>query len=118
MRAAGRRRDGGAATVLATSLVGLLVFAAVALVWVSGLVADHRTAQAAADLAALAGAEAIQQGHAACGAAGDIARANGASLRTCAVSGDEVRVTVTVRSAALGGLRPDVSARAHAGPAA
>ena len=111
-----RGAERGAATVLATALAGALMFVAVATVWLAGLVADHRTAQAAADLAALAGARAVQHGRPACAEAAAVAGDNGSSVVSCAVSGDDVRVVVDVRTRALLGVRPRVTARAHAGP--
>ena len=65
-----RRGDGarraGAGSVLAVAMLGLLVTVTVAAAGVVGIVATHRTAQSAADLAALAGAAALQDGGDAC----------------------------------------------------
>ena len=53
------RADDGAGSVLAVAMMGLLVTVAVAVGGVVGVVATHRTAQSAADLAALAGATVV-----------------------------------------------------------
>ena len=101
--------------VVSTAVLGVLVVVAVAATGAVGVVAAHRTAQAAADLSALAGAGALQDGRSACGRASVIARRNGASLRRCQVSGWEVAVVV-VDTARLPGGALDLSARSRAGP--
>lgn len=79
-------------------------------------VARHR-AQAAADFAALAGAQDAYLGdHAACGRAGDWARANDAHLRSCVRDGLTVTVTVEVTSTSASALVGTVGATARAGP--
>ncbi|MGZ4494651.1 MAG: hypothetical protein ACXVWU_08130, partial [Nocardioides sp.] len=67
-------------------------------------------------LAALAGAAALQAAGDGCAAARDVARANGAALERCAVSGDEVEVTATRLLAVpvIGGVT--VRGRARSGP--
>ena len=118
----GRRRCGrphqedGAATVLAVSMLGLLVTVAVAAGGVVGVVAAHRAAQSAADLAALAGATALQDGRDACGQADEIARRNGAQLQGCRIKDWDVTVAVVVDTARLPGGVLDLEARGHAGP--
>jgi len=109
-----RRDESGVAVVLALGLVALLVLVGAVGVAVVGLVAAHRQAQAAADLAALAGAEAARAGGEPCAEAARIAAANRADLRDCAVDGAvvEVEVAVVVDLAGSRGL----SARARAGP--
>jgi secretion/DNA translocation related TadE-like protein len=114
-------QDHGAGTVLALSLVALLsclVLAAAALG--SAVVARHR-ASAAADLAALAGADrALRRAPgSACPAAAAVASAGGAALTGCTTGVDgSVTVTVAVRLpapwAALGTAR--ASARAGRPP--
>ena len=64
--AAGRATAPG--SVLAVAMMGVLVTVTVAAAGVVGVVATHRTAQSAADLAALAGAAALQDGGDACAA--------------------------------------------------
>ncbi len=106
----------GTATVVAVSLASVLVLVTSAVGWVIGLVSDHRAAQSAADLAALAGAGALQHAKPPCAAAAEVAQANGATLADCRAAGRDVWVTVRVVSVSLGGLAPDVTGRAHAGP--
>jgi len=111
------REDRGSATVLVTACLGLLLLVGCALAVVAAMVAAHRTAQAAADLAALAGATAAQDGADPCAAAGSVATANGASLTRCAVAGDQVTVEVAVAGPHWLGQTHDLSAAARAGPA-
>lgn len=106
----------GSATVLAMSLASVLVLLGLAGAWVGAVVADHRAAQSAADLAALAGAQAVQDGRAACVAVEQIALANSARATQCSVIGADVWVTVQVEAPSLLGRTPTVTGRAHAGP--
>lgn len=117
MRRAERRRDDrGAATVLALALVALLVTVAVAAVGVAGIVVTHRRAQAAADLAALAGAQSLGRGKDGCAVAARVARANGGRLDSCQPAGMEVTVEVSVAGPRLLGAAPRMHGRARAGP--
>lgn len=102
--------------MLVIALLGLLMFLGAAMSFVAGVVADHRAAQSAADLSALAGAQALQRGQDPCAAANRIAAANGASVRSCDVSGEEVVVDVTVEARSYAGYSPEVTGRARAGP--
>jgi secretion/DNA translocation related TadE-like protein len=112
------RGDGGAATVLATAVLGVLVAVAAALGLVTAVVVHHRMAQSAADLAALAGAGAAARGEDACGAAGAVAAANGAALVGCRADGPrEVQVQVQVTGPHWLGQGVDPVAEARAGPA-
>jgi secretion/DNA translocation related TadE-like protein len=109
------RDERGAATVVAIGLVGVLTFVTAVCVGVAALVLAHRRAQVAADLAALAGASALQRGADPCAAAGTITERQGARLQRCVVEGEEVVVVTGVRVAtALGGA--ELPARARAGP--
>lgn len=110
------RDDRGAASLLVVACVALLLLIGCALGVVAAMVRAHRAAQSAADLAALAGASAHQRGEVPCSAADAAASANGASLDTCAVSGDVVRVSVTVAGPHWLGQTADLSAEARAGP--
>lgn len=110
------RDERGAVTLLVVACMALLLLVGSALGVVAAMVRAHRTAQAAADLAALAGASAHQRGDAACGAAGVVATANGASVDTCSTSGEDVWVSVTVRGPRWLGQTADLSAEARAGP--
>ncbi len=109
------RDDRGAATVLAVGLVGVLLALGGALGVVAAVVVDHRTAQSAADLAALAGAAARGE---ACAEAARVARSNGARLVACRSEGHEVEVDVLVPGPRWRGLGADPTARARAGPVA
>ena len=111
------RDERAAATVLVTACLGLLLLVGCALAVVTAMVAAHRSAQAAADLAALAGASAAQDGADPCAAAGAVATANGARMARCALTGDEVTVEVVVPGPRWLGQPHDLSAAARAGPA-
>ena len=108
------RADTGAATVLVVAMAGVLMFVALALTAVGGLVTAQRRAQAAADLTALAAA--AGSGSGGCADAGRIAAANGAAMDSCRVEGHAVRVSVSVPGPPLPGRRVRVSAEARAGP--
>jgi secretion/DNA translocation related TadE-like protein len=110
------RDDRGAATLLVVAFLGLLLFVGAALGAVGALVGSHRSAQSAADLAALAGASALARGEDPCAAAASIARANGASVVACAPDGLEVRVGVEVTGPRWLGQAADLEAEARAGP--
>lgn len=113
---AGRRRDErGAAVVVAVGLVAVLVFVTAVCMAVVALVLAHRKAQVAADLAALAGASALQGGADPCAAAERIAVRQDARLTGCEVDGSDVVVATGVRvGVRLGGA--ELPARARAGP--
>ncbi len=112
-----RRRERGASTLVVVSLAGLLLWLGAALGVVAAMVAAHRTAQAAADLAALAGAARLADGGDACAEAGAVATANGAALTSCAVDDRDVRVAVEVAGPRWLGQTGDLTAEARAGPA-
>jgi secretion/DNA translocation related TadE-like protein len=111
------RTERGAAALLAVAMAGVLLMVGAALGVVAALVVDHRRAQAAADLAALAGAVAAGRGDQACPAAADVARGNGAELVDCAHDGRVVTVRVRVAGPHWLGQEADLEARARAGPA-
>ncbi|MBB2893038.1 Rv3654c family TadE-like protein [Flexivirga oryzae] len=109
-------RERGSGTVLVVSAIGvlaLLLGAAMALV--SAVSASHR-ARAAADLAALAAADALVHGRAAdpCAVAGTVAARNGSTVLACVVGGAAVTVTVAT-APGWPGLGP-ARAGARAGP--
>lgn len=117
------RQEHGSAAVLVTVLAGLLVMVAAASTVIAGMLVGHRQAAAAADLAALAGAQALDPAGAggvgaACGQARVVARANGARLVGCDVMGRDVLVRTSVGVRGLLGLTWDVAGRARAGPPA
>ncbi len=109
------RGEQGAGTVLAVSMIGLIVSVTVGTAGAVGVVAGHRRAQSAADLSALAGATTLQNGGEACARADVIAGRNGADLQRCQVNGTEV-VVVVARRVRLPGLPMELRARARAGP--
>jgi secretion/DNA translocation related TadE-like protein len=123
-RAAGTERaprsdESGAATVLVVAMAGVLMFVMVGLAAVGGLVTAQRRAQAAADLAALAGASPLAsvRGSAdACAAAARVAGSNAAALDACSPDGRTVRVAVSVDGPDVPWREVRVSAEARAGP--
>lgn len=118
-----RRDDLGSATILALVLVAVLGTLAVAGAAVGGVLVGQRRAASAADLAALAAAEALGPGGgsavagtAACDVAGRVSEANGARLVGCVVEGFEVVVEVAVDVPSVFGMRLTAPGRARAGP--
>lgn len=112
------RTDEGSATIWVLAASGLLVAVAYAVMLLASVQATRQRAEAAADLAALAGAQAGARGADACSAARSVAAADGAELETCAVLGAVVAVTAAARlppalSSVGGGW---VRSRARAGP--
>lgn len=114
----GRGSERGAATAYAAVVVGVVLLLGCVLAVVAAVVVDLRRAQAAADLAALAGAVAAGTGEDPCAAAGAVAAANGATLTSCTPAGREVTLEVRVAGPRWLGLAADPTARARAGPAA
>ena len=109
------RGERGSGSVLVVAMTGLLVLVTVGVVCAVAVVGVHRRAQSAADLAALAGAVALQDGRDACASAEVIARANGTELGSCRVAGWTVSIAVVAAARLpVGGLR--LPARARAGP--
>lgn len=86
----GAERERGSALPLVIALLGLCVAAMVVVVEVGRLAVDRAQAQAAADMAALAGLFEGERG------AGVVARANGGELLGYTERGEEVRVVVVV----------------------
>lgn len=114
-RAPGER---GFAAPVVVGLVALLATLALVVAVMGRLLADQRRAATAADLAALAGAAALQVGEPPCVAAGRSARRNGARLVSCVVEGDRVRVVAVHPSAPVLGRPVRLRSDAHAGPVA
>jgi secretion/DNA translocation related TadE-like protein len=105
--------------VLVVAMAGVLMFVMVGLAAAGGLVTAQRRAQAAADLAALAGASALAAVRGPgdpCAAADRVAARNAAVLDTCAPAGRSVRVTVSVAGPDVPWREVRVSAEARAGP--
>jgi secretion/DNA translocation related TadE-like protein len=122
--ALGAPAERGSATVLALGVVGAVVVLLAGGTALGGAVRAAHQAQAAADLASLAAAVALQQGagpDAACRrAAGSAAHTNGAVLRACSPAADDsVTVRVSVEPPDPVGVLPGqatASARAGARP--
>lgn len=110
------RDETGGVTLFALSCLALLLFLGAALGVVAAMVRVHRSAQAAADLAALAGASSLASGRDPCAAAAEIARANGALTTSCVVSGRDVVVVVEAPGPRWLGQSADLIAQARAGP--
>ncbi|MFC7958483.1 Rv3654c family TadE-like protein [Rhodococcoides kroppenstedtii] len=109
--------DRGSASVIGAFVVLSLVVVTATVMWVGAAVAARHRVQAAADLAALAGAAALVEGDAAgCAAARVVGDRMGVVLATCAAEGWdlEVRFRVTVRLGRFG-VREAVAV-ARAGP--
>lgn len=85
------RSEGGAATVWALALVHLILVAALVSAAVGSLALTRQRAATVADIAALAGAQALTDP---CRHAGAAAAANGMELLACATDGVDVVVTV------------------------
>ena len=115
-RAVCRSEQRGSATLFAVALIGVLVLLGAALGVAGAMVHAHRVAQSAADLAALAGAQAQGRGADGCAAAAAVAAANGATVDGCLVDGLDVRLQVTVTGPRWLGQHHDLSAQARAGP--
>jgi secretion/DNA translocation related TadE-like protein len=110
-----RADERGSATLLMMAAGLLVLVCGMAVVLWSAVSTAHHRAAAAADLAALSGAQAIQSDGDPCAAALRIAGKQGASLDACTVYGEEVLVVAGVR-AELGSLgRPVVRSTARAG---
>lgn len=104
----------GSAVPVVIACVGVIVAVALAAVTVAAIFAAHRQAQAAADLAALAGAGAAAVGSDGCERARAIAAANNGSIHACVVDGHLVSVTVVVAGPEVLGNVLEVSGRARA----
>ncbi len=111
-------QERGAAALLAVTLAVAVLLCTAAAVLGGRLLADHRRAAAAADLAALAGAAAVQRGLDGCPAAQRVAAANDAVVTACRVDGEEVRLAARTDSLRLLGRLVRPTAEARAGPVA
>lgn len=111
------RTERGSASLLGVAMLGVLLLVGAALGVVAAMFVAHRSAQAAADLAALAGATALADAGDACAESGRIAAANGATLTGCEVDGREVRVLVEAPGPRWWGRAVGFPGEARAGPA-
>jgi secretion/DNA translocation related TadE-like protein len=117
----GRRSERGSASILMVGLMGVVMMLGTAAIVVAGYLAAHHRARGAADLAALSGAAAYQQGHDPCRQAQRTAHGNGAAVQQCAQVGDPIDFVVTVRVAVpirlrIPGLPRTATSEADAGP--
>lgn len=111
------RSERGAGTVLVLGIVAVILLLAVATAALGAAQNARGSAQAAADLGALAGATALRDGFDPCGTAGAAVKRNGAEVASCEVLGaGTVRVVVTRKVAGpageLGGAQARAAARA------
>lgn len=106
----------GSASMLVVSLIGVILLLGMAAAFMTAGAAAHRRAQAGADLAALAGAVALQRGDDACAAAGQVAGSNTAEVTSCVVEGEDVVLEVRVASPEFLGHDFEIHGRARAGP--
>ena len=109
----------GSASVLMVGILGVVVALSSAALVIAGYAVGYHRARAAADLSALSGAVAFQQGRDPCAQAALTARHNGARVDRC--SQDAVDFVVTVRVSVeartrIPKLPRTVAAEAHAGP--
>lgn len=111
------RDQRGSATVLVVAVTGVLLLVGAALAVVTAMVVSHRSAQSAADLAALAGATDLASGRDGCVSAAAVATANHARLVRCDVTGRDVSVLVEVSGPHWLGQTADLEALSRAGPA-
>jgi secretion/DNA translocation related TadE-like protein len=113
---AGEAGEAGAATVLVVAMASVVLLVGCATAAVGGLLHARRAAESAADLAALAGAAAVQQGRDGCAAATGVVRANGAEVLACRVDGEDVVVTAAVPGPSWAGPDVRLEGTARAGP--
>lgn len=106
----------GAAGMFVVALMGVVLLLGLSAAFLVATAAAHRRAQAAADLAALAGAVARQEGRDGCAMARVMAGRNGASVTLCGIESDDVVVHVEVPSPEFLGHRWRVAGTARAGP--
>jgi secretion/DNA translocation related TadE-like protein len=83
---------------------------------VAGITSRQHQLDAAADLSALAGADAVQRGRDPCTAADDLAAVNDAALTECTAAGEEITVAVRAALRLPFGLTGRLESRARAGP--
>ena len=121
-RGAGENRPGwderGSGTVYALGVISVLLAAALGITGLIQAQSDTGRARAAADLAAISGATVLSSVIAPgdpCAMAGRVAAANGASVSSCSVTGEDVTVSVVVPTTILGRPR-QATAQARAGP--
>ena len=100
-----RRDERGSGTVYALGVIAVLLAAAVGIAGLIQAQSATGRARAAADLAAISGATVLSSVIAPgdpCAMAQRVAAANGASVSTCSVAGEDVTVSVVVPTTILG----------------
>lgn len=117
MSSLNRQEQRGSATVYAMVFIGLLTTLAFLGATIAGLFVGQRRVAAAADVAALAGAAALQQGRAGCEAAGRISAANQVELVGCETNGAVLSVKVAMDVPSAFGATFAATGEARAGPA-
>ena len=108
----------GSGTVYALGVIAVLLAAAVGIAGLIQAQSATGRARTAADLAAISGATVLSSVIAPgdpCAMAQRVAAANGASVSTCSVAGEDVTVSVIVPTTILGRPR-QATAQARAGP--
>ena len=120
-RAASRADERGSGTMLMVGVLGVILALGAAATWAAGYVAAAHKARAAADLAALSAAVAIEAGADGCPVARRVATDNGSTVSACDRVGDQVDFVVSVEvvrpvRTGVPGLPAEVTAVAHAGP--
>ncbi|MDN5892987.1 MAG: flp pilus-assembly TadE/G-like family protein [Nocardioides sp.] len=111
-----RRSESGSASMLVVSLIGVVLLLGMAAAFMTAGAAAHRRAQSGADLAALAGAVALQRGEDPCVAADRVAAENRARVTRCVVEDEDVVLEVDVESPEFGGHTFAIHGKARAGP--
>jgi secretion/DNA translocation related TadE-like protein len=116
MSGATDRPEAGSVAVLVCGLIALAVVLMLAIVGLGGAVVLAGRAEAAADAAALAGADtvALGTGSRACGAASLVAQTDGARVVECDVEPGAVEVVVELEGSGAAALGRSVRARARA----
>jgi secretion/DNA translocation related TadE-like protein len=114
----GLRGDRGSGTIWVVAFSVVVWVVGVAAIMVGGVRGARHRGDAAADMAALAGAARIAEGGgAACDRAKEIAAGSGARVSRCRIRGDVVEVSVTVELKVPMGIgRLQVVSVARAGP--
>lgn len=110
------RSERGSASVLVVSLIGVLLLLGMTAAFMTAGAAAHRRAQAGADLAALAGAGALQRGDDPCSAAAGVAARNRVTVVRCTIDGEDVVLEVGVDSPELWGHTFEIRGESRAGP--
>jgi secretion/DNA translocation related TadE-like protein len=106
----------GSGAVLGSAVIVVVVAATIMGAVLGAVLVQQRRIESAADLAALAGAAAVQRGDDGCTAAHVAARRNGARLAACLTRGDTVTVTAAQTTTLLFGWPVHQQAHARAGP--